>query len=56
MLDRKKLALSDIGYHGKPLNELNREELLKTFIELSQVVYDCAAEGNKCKDIFAVKD
>ncbi len=46
MLNRKKLTSPEIGYYGKPINELSREELLEAFLELSQTVYDCAVDGN----------
>ena len=52
MLDRKKLTSHEIGYYGKPLNELSREELLEAVVELSQTVYDCAAEGNNIRKYF----
>jgi hypothetical protein len=56
MLNRKKLTSPEIGYYGEPINELSREDLLEAFLELSQMVYDCAAGGNKCKGIFSVTD
>ena len=49
-----KLTGADIGYQGKPINTLTREELLEAFIELSQKVYDCASHENMCKDLFTV--
>jgi len=50
----RKLTGADIGYHGKPIDTLSREELLEAFIELSQKVYDCASQENTCKDLFTV--
>ena len=50
--DKRKLRYSDIGYHGKPINTLTREELLEAFLELSQNVHDCAVKQGKCKDVF----
>jgi len=47
-----KLTGADIGYHGKPIDTLTREELLDAFVELSQKVYDCASLDNTCKDLF----
>ena len=52
----RKLTGADIGYHGRPIDTLTREELLDAFIELSQKVYDCASRENKCKDIFTVEN
>ena len=53
--ENKKLNGSNIGYRGKPVDSLTREELLEAFLELSQRVYECAAEGNQCKDVFKVR-
>jgi hypothetical protein len=50
----KKLTYSDIGYKGKPINALTREELLDGFLELAQHVYDCAQKDNPCKDLFFI--
>ena len=50
----RKLTGADVGYHGKPIDSLTREELLEAFIELSQKVYDCASHENMCKDLFTV--
>jgi adenosylmethionine-8-amino-7-oxononanoate aminotransferase len=51
----RKLTGADIGYHGKPIDALTREELLDAFIEPSQMVYDCAALENRCKDLLKVE-
>jgi len=51
----RKLTGADIGYHGKPIDTLTRNELLDAFIELSQTVYDCVSRENKCKDLFSVE-
>jgi hypothetical protein len=50
----KKLTYSDIGYKGKPIDALTREELLDGFLELAQRVYDCASQGNHCKNLFFI--
>ena len=50
----RTLTGADIGYHGRPIDTLTREELLDAFIELSQKVYDCASRENRCKDLFSV--
>jgi hypothetical protein len=52
--DTKKISLSDIGYHGKPIVDLTREELLEAFLELAQTVVKCASINNQCKAIFTV--
>jgi len=51
----RKLTGTDIGYHGRPIDSLNREELLEAFIELSQQVYDCVCQESACKDFFSVR-
>lgn len=48
----RKLTGADIGYHGRPINTLTREELLDAFIELSQRVYDFASRENTYKNLF----
>jgi hypothetical protein len=52
--DIKKISCSDIGYHGTPINDLTREELLDAFLELAQTVVNCASTNNQCKAIFTV--
>jgi len=44
-----KLTGADIGYHGKSIDTLTREELLEAMIELSQKVYNCTSWKNQCK-------
>jgi hypothetical protein len=50
----QKLNYSDIGYHGKPIDDLTREELLEAFLELAQTVVECASTNNQCKAVFSV--
>jgi hypothetical protein len=50
--DTNKICCSDIGYHGKPIDNLTKEELLEAFLELAQTVLSCAATNNQCKAIF----
>ena len=52
----KKLAYSDIAFHGKPMDTLTRDELMEVLLELVQKVYECSAEGNMCKDVFTVAE
>ena len=44
------LELDIIGYYGKPVSSLNRDELLKVILELSEIIYNCPAKG-KCSEI-----
>ena len=39
-----------IGYYGKPIESLNKDELIKLVLELSQIIYDCPVKG-KCNEI-----
>ena len=50
--DTKKICCSDIGYHGKPIDDLTREELLEAFLELAQTVVNCASTNNQRKAMF----
>jgi hypothetical protein len=49
-----QLTFSDIGYKGRPIDTLSREELLEAFLELARQVYDCANQDNACKDIVTI--
>jgi hypothetical protein len=49
-----QLDYSDIGYKGKPIDTLTKEELLEAFLELAQKVYECASQDNPCKDVFLI--
>jgi hypothetical protein len=39
-----------IGYYGKPLSSLTKDELLKVVVELSEIIYNCPEKG-KCSEI-----
>ena len=39
-----------IGYYGKPVSSLNKNELLKVVLELSEIIYNCPVKG-KCSEI-----
>lgn len=49
-----RLDFSQIGYKGRPIDALSREELLEAFLELAQTVYECAKQDNPCKDVFLI--
>ena len=40
----KKIDCNKIGYYGKPIVELSREELLEAFAELASIVVECASD------------
>ena len=39
-----------IGYYGKPVSSLTKDELLKVVLELSETIYNCPVKG-KCNEI-----
>jgi hypothetical protein len=39
-----------IGYYGKPVSSLTKDELLKVVLELSEIIYNCPVKG-KCGEI-----
>ena len=39
-----------IGYYGKPVLSLTKDELLKVVLELSEIIYNCPVKG-KCSEI-----
>ena len=39
-----------IGYYGKPVSSLTKNELLKVVVELSEIIYHCPVKG-KCSEI-----
>jgi hypothetical protein len=42
-----------IGYYGKPISSLTKDELLKVVLELSEIVYNCPIKG-KCSETLKV--
>ncbi|MBU4318551.1 MAG: hypothetical protein KKF30_14920 [Proteobacteria bacterium] len=51
----KKVAYSDIGFYGKPIDSLSREELLEAIFELVMMVQNCADKDSPCRSILSVK-
>ena len=39
-----------IGYYGKPISSLTKDELLKVVLELSEIIFHCPVLG-KCKEV-----
>ena len=52
-IKKRKLTCSDIGYHGKPLDKLSKDELIDLCLKLAQSIHDCSTEDAPCKNIFA---
>lgn len=47
---RKKLDIADIGYYGKPLDMLNRDELIGFCLQLVQTIYECSHTERNAQD------
>jgi len=52
-IDTVKLKCSDVGYHGKPIDDLTREKLLEAFLDLAQRVYNCASTNKQCNAVLS---
>ena len=39
-----------IGYYGKPVTSLDKDELLKVVVELSEIIFNCPVKG-RCSEI-----
>ena len=48
-----KLTCSDIGYRGKPLDKLSKDELIDLCLKLAQSIHDCSTEEAPCKNVFS---
>ena len=46
-----RMEPKDIGYYGKPIDSLSREELICAITELAQAIYDCATSNGDCRKI-----
>ena len=46
-----KLSTSDIGYNGKSIDRLNREELIELVLHLAQKVYSNSSVDKGTNDI-----
>jgi len=40
----------NVGYYGKPLSSLTKDELLKAVLELAEIIHNCPVKG-KCSEI-----
>lgn len=39
-----------VGYYGKPLSSLSKDELLKALLELAELIHNCPVKG-RCHEI-----
>jgi len=50
---KRELTCSDIGYLGKPLDKLSKDELIDLCLKLAQSIRDCSTEDAPCKNVFS---
>jgi hypothetical protein len=46
----KKLEAHEIGYYGKSIESLSREELILAFTDLANAVYECSKKNGTCRE------
>jgi hypothetical protein len=51
----KKFDAKEIGYYGKPITTLTRDELLNAFVELAGIIHECAVKDKKFEEFIHVK-
>ena len=51
----KRLSSDEIGFYGKPIDQLNRRELIEAIIELASIVNECVSKNKKCEEILRIK-
>ena len=51
----KKFNHEEIGYYGKPINSLTREELLEAFAELAVIIDECSVKDKKFEEFIFIK-
>ena len=42
-----------VGYYGKPLSSLSKNELLKAVLELAEIIHNCPVKG-RCNEIIEI--
>jgi len=51
----KKVNPEEIGYFGKPITTLPRDELLKILSYLAGIIHECSVKDKKIEKFFYVK-
>lgn len=51
----KKFDAKEIGYHGKPITTLTRDELLSAFEEVAGIIHECSIKDKKIEQFIHVK-
>jgi hypothetical protein len=50
----RKYEPNEIGYYGKPITTLTREELLEAFAELAGFIHECVITGKKIEELISI--
>jgi len=40
----------NVGYYGKPVSSLTKDELIKAVLELAEIIHNCPVKG-RCNEI-----
>ena len=40
----------NVGYYGKPMSSLSKDELLKAVLEVAEIIHNCPVKG-RCNEI-----
>lgn len=51
----KKFNPKDIGYYGKPITKLTRDELLNVIVELAGIIHKCSIKDKNIREFLHVK-
>ena len=51
----KKFDAQKIGYYGKPLTTLTKDELLSAFEEIAEIIHECLIKDKKIEKFLHVK-
>ena len=51
----EKISSDQIGFYGKPIDRLTREELLEAITLLASTIKECGFENKKCEKFAFVK-
>jgi len=51
----KKFDPKEIGYYGKPITTLTRDELLEAFAELAAIIYESSVKDKKIEEFVFFK-
>jgi hypothetical protein len=45
-----ELRPDNVGYYGKPVSSLTKDELIKGVLEVVEIIYNCPVKG-RCNEI-----